>query len=122
MEAHVLVLVQEAVEEGDGRKGMDHGWYARGAGVEYIRVLEAVAAARALEELVGETDVAAHGADGSGAAGHGDVERDGPRPEADQEYQGVQKMGRGGGGVGWKCRGEREGRVLNRNEIGRAHV
>jgi hypothetical protein len=43
---------------------------------EYVRVLEAVAAARALEELVGEPDVAAHGADGGGAAGHGDVEQD----------------------------------------------
>jgi hypothetical protein len=40
---------------------------------EYIRVLEAVAAARAPEELFGEADVAAHGADGGGggAAGHG---------------------------------------------------
>lgn len=37
----------------------------------YIRVLEAVAAARAPEELIGEADVAAHGADGGGA-GHGD--------------------------------------------------
>jgi hypothetical protein len=39
----------------------------------YVRVLEAVAAARAAEELLGEADVAAHGADrGGGGAGHGD--------------------------------------------------
>jgi hypothetical protein len=42
----------------------------------YVRVLEAVAASRAAEELLGEADVAAHGADrggcGGGGAGHGD--------------------------------------------------
>jgi hypothetical protein len=38
----------------------------------YVRVLEAVAS-RAAEELLGEADVAAHGADrGGGGAGHGD--------------------------------------------------
>jgi hypothetical protein len=37
-----------------------------------VRVLEAAAAARAAEELVGEPDIAAHGAHGggSGTAGH----------------------------------------------------
>jgi len=53
-----------------------------GAGEEeaHVRVLEAVAAARAAEELLGEANVAAHGADrgcgggvggGGGGAGHG---------------------------------------------------
>ena len=43
----------------------------------YVRVLEAVAAARAPEELLGEAYVAAHGADGGGGAGagHGETRR-----------------------------------------------
>lgn len=36
-------------------------------------MLEAVAAARALEELVGESDVTAHGADGGCRPGHGEI-------------------------------------------------
>ena len=43
----------------------------------YVRVVEAVAAARAPEELLGEAYVAAHGADGGGGAGagHGETRR-----------------------------------------------
>jgi hypothetical protein len=67
----------------------------------YVRVLEAVAAARAAEELLGEADVAAHGADGGGGGtSHGDRPaeeearlREG---ETDEERLGEERrMGRG---------------------------
>ena len=49
-------------------------------------MLEAVAAARAPEELVGEADVPAHGADGGGAAVHGEMGcRGSTRARQDQE-------------------------------------
>jgi len=40
-------------------------------GRRYVRVLEAAAAAGAAEELVGEPDVAAHGAHGGAGHRHG---------------------------------------------------
>lgn len=71
-------------------------------------MLEAVAATRAPEELVGEADVPAHGADGGGAAVHGEMgwSRAQERGKIRKEYQG-QKMGwvgGGGRGEGWTCR------------------
>lgn len=87
---HVLasILIYEEMEELGRRKRL-------GAKMNmYVRVLEAVAAARAPEELLGEADVAAHGADGGGggAAGHGESERRGRKRARERD-----RPERGGG-------------------------
>jgi len=89
-------------------------------------VLEAVAAARAAEELLGEADVAAHGADGGGGGtGHGGrsaVDRRRMRVgETDKERRGG---GYGEGGVLSEWYGNKAGRrrgvgVKYEREMGR---
>ena len=87
----------------DGRAGQEEA---------HVRVLEAVAAARAAEELLGEADVAAHGADRGcgGGAGHGgqsrglEEARDGRSERERRQERGVVRM--------W----------LNLNEKGRSDV
>lgn len=97
----LVVFIHASISSSRGRAWERKRWRSS----EYVRVLETVAAARALEELVGEPDVATHGADrggagggGAGGVGHGEIRRRARR-------RGGSECGSGRDGKVWARRG-----------------